>query len=234
MKVALVTQLFPPEFAGGTERVVRAQARGLAARGHEVLVVCGSEQPHEGRDVAWDRHGRIEVARLPRKLDEPFDLALARPRLERVACGLVEGCDVAHVHHWTTLSSGLVRALSAETPVVVTLHDAFSACPRSFRSPPDPGVRCPQGVGHVPCVRCLLPDAGGLDEPELVAGLRSRAEAFAGEIVAASAVLAPSRFQALRMEAVLGLTPGTVEVLPHGLCRVLGRYFDYAGALAAT
>ena len=93
--------------------------------------------------------------------------------------------------------------------VVVTLHDAFAACPRSFRSPPDPFVTCPPATGFVPCVRCLAPDAGGLPEEALIAGLRARHASFAGELAAAAAVLAPSHFQAARMEAVLGLAPGS-------------------------
>jgi glycosyltransferase involved in cell wall biosynthesis len=186
-----------------------------------VLVVTGSDEPHDGNDVAWDRHGRLEVARLSRLPAETLDLVLARPRLEELVRALVEGCDVAHVHHWTTLSSGLVRALAGALPVVVTLHDAFAACARAFRRPPDPEVTCPRGGGFVPCVRCLAPDAGGVDEPELVAGLATRARAFAGELAAASALLAPSRFQARRMEQALGLAQGAIEVLPHGLCRDL-------------
>jgi len=218
VRIALVTALFPPEFEGGTERVVRAQARALARRGHEVLVITGSEGRHDGRDVLWDHHGELQLARLPRRSSEAYDLELSRPRLDELVVRLAEGADVAHVHHWSTLSSGLVRCLSRERPVALTLHDAFSSCARFFRSPPDPALTCPRGDVTVPCVSCLAPDAGGLGQDELIGDLAARRRAFAGEIEAAAALLAPSLYQAKRMEAALGLAAGRIEVLPHGLC----------------
>lgn len=221
MKVALVAALYPPEFEGGTERVVRAQARALAQRGHSVLVLTGSEVPHAGRDVLWDRDGSVEVARLPRLSSEPWQLELARPRLEQLAARLAEGADVAHLHHWSTLSSGLARALALERPVVITLHDAFSSCARYFRRPSDPALTCPRGDVTVPCVRCLAPDASGLGDEQLARALEARRSAFAAEIASASALLAPSRFHAARMEWALGLESGRIGVLPHGLCREL-------------
>ena len=42
MRIALVCNAYPPEFAGGTEHVVAAQARALMAAGHSVRVICGS------------------------------------------------------------------------------------------------------------------------------------------------------------------------------------------------
>ena len=51
IKVALACHNFPPEFMGGTERVVLALAHALQQRGDEVVVICGSECPHDGRDT---------------------------------------------------------------------------------------------------------------------------------------------------------------------------------------
>jgi glycosyltransferase involved in cell wall biosynthesis len=221
MRIAFATSLFPPEFEGGTERVVRAHARGLAQRGHSVLVLSGSDAPHDGRNVIWDRDGAVEIARLPRLASEPWDLELARPRLEQLAARLAEGADVVHLHHWTTLSSGLAQALAAEHAVVLTLHDAFSSCARYFRRPPDPAITCPRGDVTIPCVRCLALDAPHLTEAEIARALDARRWAFAGEIAAASALIAPSRFQAQRMERALALEPGRIQVVPHGLCREL-------------
>ncbi len=44
MKVALSCNNCPPEFHGGTERVVQALARQLATAGEEVVVLAGTEE----------------------------------------------------------------------------------------------------------------------------------------------------------------------------------------------
>jgi glycosyltransferase involved in cell wall biosynthesis len=71
MKVVVVSQYFPPE-AGATQNRMAAFVDGLAARGHEVSVIC--EQPnhpagvfHPGfgrRPLVMERNGRRTVRRL--------------------------------------------------------------------------------------------------------------------------------------------------------------------------
>ena len=51
MKLVLLTQHHAPHFEGGTESVVRAQARELALMGHDVRVVSGTDRAHEGTDT---------------------------------------------------------------------------------------------------------------------------------------------------------------------------------------
>ena len=74
MRLVLVAPRFGEGLEGGTERVVRAQARLVAAAGHDVLVVAGSDAAHAGRDVEHVEVDGLEVARLPRRADERYDL----------------------------------------------------------------------------------------------------------------------------------------------------------------
>ena len=222
MKLALVTQHFAPHFEGGTERVVRAQAQALAELGHDVCIVAGTDRPHAGRDVERSELDALPVAHLPRHPDETYDLTLARERLERLVAAEVAGCDLVHLHHWSTLSARLVRTL--QQPVVVSLHDLFVTCPRFFRSSPDPGIVCPVGPEELDaCVACIRPDAPGHGAEELERGLAERRAGLTAELDAAARIVAPSRSHAERVRHLLGRDDLGIEVVPNGLCAPLER-----------
>ncbi len=232
MKLVHFTPNFAPHFEGGTERVVRAHARELGRLGHEVRVVAGTEEPHRGADRLRDTVDGIEVVHLPRQSDEGYDVELERPRLVALAREEARGADVAHVHHWSGNGMSLVRALSRETPVVVTLHDHFTSCVRFFRTSPDPAIVCPPRGELAPCARCLAPD---LPPERAAAGvhaaLERRVRAFDAELAAARALLAPSRTHARAVEELCGLRRGAVRALPHGLCSRIERPLRAPGSV---
>ena len=111
MRVALLCLNYPPEFTGGTERVTRALASALVARGEDVVVICGSDVAHDGEDVLRQEVDGIAVLRLPRRDDEGYGLELQRPRLRALTEGLLREFDieVVHLHHWSTLSLETLR-----------------------------------------------------------------------------------------------------------------------------
>jgi glycosyltransferase involved in cell wall biosynthesis len=224
VKIALVTQYDPREFLGGTELVVRAQARELHRLGHGVRVICGSDRAWAGEEVARSRMDGVEVAALPRLASEAYDIRLARPRIARAVLRETEGAELVHLHHWSTLSGDLARQLAARAKVVVTLHDLFATCPRFFRLPP-PGmdVVCPPRGEFEPCVRCLEPETATRPRASVRADLELRARDFSAELEHSSAILAPSRALAQRIAPLLGLDERDLRVLPHGLCRELSR-----------
>jgi len=102
-------------------------------------------------------------------------------------------------------------------PVVVTLHDLFTTCPRFFRIPHPSVTSCPQPGDLDPCVRCVAPDAGGMTPAALEAGLSTRNQAFAAELAAAAAIVVPSRTQRDRIAALTALDARRLHVIPHGL-----------------
>lgn len=218
MRIALVTQHYPPHFEGGTEAVVRAQARALAARGHAVRVISGTDRAHAGEDVERSVVDGLEVAHLPRRPDEPYGLDLARPRVLELVEREVGEADVAHVHHHSTLSDRTMRALARSRPVFATLHDLFTTCPRFFRLPPDSALTCPARGDLDACVRCVALDLPGHEPGALAAALAARQATFDAELASAAAVFVPSRAHGDRLAPLLGVAPERLVVLPHGLC----------------
>ncbi len=220
MELLYVCGHFAPDFEGGTERVARAHAEALAARGHRVRVVAGTDAAWDGRERIEARVGPLEVVFLPRRPEEHFDLTLDRPRIGALLQAEAEGADLVHLHHAATLVGDPVRRLARGAPVVWTWHDHFATCPRFFRWRPD-GGSCPEpedlargAVGE--CVACVAPDAPGIGPEVLAAGLGARLEAARRELAAAARVLVPSEAHR-RMVAAFAGAAAAPEVLPHGL-----------------
>ncbi|HUR27733.1 MAG TPA: glycosyltransferase, partial [Planctomycetota bacterium] len=221
MKIGWIAARYAPEFEGGSERVVRGLARGLAERGHDVSIVCGTDL-RGGGELVRERVDGLDVIRIPLAASEPFDLELARPRVETLVAQCLEDRDVVHLHHWSTLSQRLVRVLAPQRPVLVTLHDAFATCPRFFRSSPL-GLACPPRGSFENCARCIEPEARPLTPAELEPRLARRAREFEAEIAAAALWIAPSRFHAERLLALADferekcriVTPATLTLDPR-------------------
>lgn len=217
MRIVLVTGNFAPHFEGGTEAVARAQARELARRGHDVSILSGTDRPHTGEDREFAEVDGLSVSFFPRTAAEPYDLTLERPRIEALVCEAAASADVVHLHHWASLSGSLVRLLSRSAPVVVTLHDSFTSCPRFFRVPAAPVTACPERGDFEPCVRCIESDAGDAPREALAAGLHARSLAFQAELDAAARILVPSASHGNRLGQFVELPPERLSVLHHGL-----------------
>ncbi len=219
MKIALTTNNYPPEFCGGTERFVQALARGLRAAGDDVVVVTGSERPHDGRDIVREDDSGIPVLRLPLVEGESYGLNVPRPRVLDLIRSIVigEAIDVVHVHHWSHLSDGQVRMVrDLDRGSVVTLHDVWTTCPRFFRAPPD-GIMCPPDTDREPCIACV-----NLDLQESEDWVRERMERrdadLGAELRLAHAVFAPSAScQAAFATHLAGDYTDSIAVQPHGL-----------------
>lgn len=218
MKVALVCPNFPPEFTGGTELVGRALAKALEQQGVEVLVVSGSDRPHEGVDVERESFDGLDVRRLKRTEHEGYGLDIERPRLQRVFDRLCdeERVDVVHVNHWSTLTDRLVRSARASgRAAVATLHDVWTTCPRFFRSAPD-GIVCPSGADRGACAHCCALGLAQTDE-WCAEHLILRDAEMRAEVGAAQALTVPSRTCGERIATHLPWNVEDFEVVPHGL-----------------
>jgi glycosyltransferase involved in cell wall biosynthesis len=128
--------------------------------------------------------------------------------------------DLVHVHHFATLSLGLVPALAARgLPVVASLHDLFVTCPRFFRVPPRElgGLACPAPGSLQGCPACIASEAVGVPLPVLESAFLERRWRFRQELDAAALLLAPSQSHARRLEAELELEAGRIGVVENGL-----------------
>ena len=133
MRVLLVSWEYPPVLVGGLGRHVHALATGLAASGHEVVVLsrraAGTDaisQPTSDRTVEGVRV--LAVAEDPAHLTFERDLlgwtlamghALLRAALTRLAGWRP---DVVHAHDWLVAHPAIALADSLGVPLVATLH----------------------------------------------------------------------------------------------------------------
>jgi glycosyltransferase involved in cell wall biosynthesis len=101
----------PPPAYGGTEATIDTLARGLAARGHEVVLVSTGDAtcPVERRSV-------IDVAEWPH-----MGSTLVELRHVLFAHETLRDCDLVHDH----TTSGPLVARRAQSPIVCTNHLAF-------------------------------------------------------------------------------------------------------------
>jgi glycosyltransferase involved in cell wall biosynthesis len=218
VKIAIIGNSYPPEFQGGTELVMAAQAEELLALGHSVQVVCGSDG---GGEPAQSVVRGVTVQRIPREPADSISSEWCRERIVALVEEATQDCDLLHLHHWSSLSGDLVRRLSRRVPVVVTLHDHYASCPRFFRSP-IAGVSCPEGQPDQSCTRCVAPFFGA-QPADLEDRLMERWRDFRAELLAASAVICPSENLRSSLARELEMNASHWSVVPHGLCRDVQR-----------
>jgi glycosyltransferase involved in cell wall biosynthesis len=159
VKVLLVSHLYPPEHAAGTEQYAAQLAAGLLARGHGAEVFCATKdvsRPH--LSVARREQEGVAVHELVNNLEygafrETYELPAAEAAFERA---LDEARpDLVHVHHLLNLSWRLPElARRRGLPVVMTLHDYWLQCARGGQRLDERGELCLE-VERERCARCL-------------------------------------------------------------------------------
>jgi glycosyltransferase involved in cell wall biosynthesis/predicted nucleic acid-binding Zn-ribbon protein len=221
MKILKVVHGFPPECTGGTERHVLRLAREMVAQGHEVHILCGSQQG--AGPVAADAnlvHTSFEglpVHRLHRPglfLDN-WEKSLA-PEVEPLLDWLFRDMrpDIVHVHHWIRLTRNLVElAHDRGVPAVATLHDLWTTCPRAFRM--REGSLCSLEMGPVNCLGCA-PAGENMSDEEQRRELALFRDDLRNELELARRLIVPS---VAHREVLLKQMPqlaGRFRVIPHG------------------
>ena len=167
MRILLVVHGFPPAAQGGTEIYASVHARTLRSRfGDDVFVLTRDQDPSRpefatrlttdtrcGASVAWINN----TFRRTRNFSETY----ANPAIDAVAAGLIDEFepDVAHIHHLTCLSTGIVRLLAARrVPIFMTLHDYWLMCHRGQLL--DVSYRVCRGPEPPGCATALATAAG--------------------------------------------------------------------------
>lgn len=164
MKILLIASLFPPDGVGGAELMAERMARGLAARGHQVIVATlappgRKEEIVESADIQVIR---ISITNLYGNLDAPskppvmkalwhiadiYNAAMGK-KVEEVIRDTAP--DILCVHNLAGFSVAIYEAARrCGTPLVQVLHDHYFLCPYSvcYRR----GRPC-----ATPCLPCRL------------------------------------------------------------------------------
>ena len=208
----------------GTERYCEGLSRRLLERGHECLVLAGSMRRAPEATLATVDQDGLLVSRYLRvqgqahRWTEEYD-----PGAEGLTRGLLSLVqpDVVHLHHWKYLTNNLV-AICAERgiPVVVTLHEVWTSCPRVHRIRWD-GAFCADPVATAPCLTCA---ERGLwqGEQEIASALALRREMLDAELALAAAIIVPSEAHRAFLLGLLDLPPDRLTVLPHGSIPTVG------------
>jgi len=196
MKIALVSEIYPPR-AGGAGWSTRALALGLRAAGHEVRVITTSAGPEELDGLGIER---LHISGRKR---------LTAPRAFARAVRALGPDAVIHAQH----SLAALGSLSAgcDQRVAVTVRDHWPVCFWSTRL--SRGQPCP-ACGVRPMTRCLT---GRLRVPApaswaLIPYMRWDLRAKRSALERAGAIIAVS--EAIATE-VRGAGRGAVEVIPN-------------------
>lgn len=171
LKILMAVHGFPPDSWAGVEVLSLTLARGLRARGHEVVFFVRTPgTPEEAdRTLHAGEFDGFTVHRFVNRLDfggveETYLCADAEAAFDQVVAA--ERPDVVHVQHMIHLSTGIIdRCRVHGVPSVVTLSDFWARCPRVQLIRPDKRncTAPPPGLGCAACVK---------DAPQLIEPLR--------------------------------------------------------------
>jgi len=218
MRILHAVHGFFPEFVGGTERYVEALALAQKRLGHDVRLLSGSGETGEAPWIDLIDHDGLPLYRLHRigidiDLWTKSDAPHAEGPLAKLLARLCP--DVFHVHHWLRFSRTLVRLAAGQgVPVVLTLHDLSSSCPRGFRIHAR-GHFCEIPMSAELCLGCA-PTGPGQDPGEVRLELDRFRAAMRAEIEAATRILVPSRAHGALLARLHEIEEARLAVLPLG------------------
>ena len=218
MRILQIVHGFPPESIAGTERYCEVVSRSLLGRGHECMVLAGSGRGAPEATLATvDQEGLLVTRYLraegrPRRWTDEYDAE--SELLTRHLLALVQP-DLVHLHHWQRLTNNLVTICAdLGIPVVVTLHDVWTSCPRIHRIRWD-GAFCSDPPATAPCLMCAERGPWQGDQ-EIAGALALRREMMDTELALAAAIIVPSEAHRAFLLTLLDLPQDRLIVLPHG------------------
>jgi len=215
-RIGLVVHGQPPELVGGTERLVSELAASLAARGDTVEIFSGSIEWRPAFEVVRDESGAVPIVRVHRHdlFFERWD-KLENPLVERAFGEWLDAFepDLVHVHHWARLTTRLVSVTKSRgVPVVLSLHDLFSTCPRYHRVKADLSF-CDVPASAEACRDCA-PRWRFQGDAEIDGSVEVFAADLRAEVAAADALIAPTEGHARRVLGWLELDRPVTAIAP--------------------
>jgi len=224
MKIAILSSLAAPDAEGGTERVARMQAAGLAALGHQVRLLVGRPADRAGQPDWETTFDGVEQTAFAASPEEAFQPDGRRPRLAQRMVRALRNWkpDAILVQNTWNLDHQITSRLQKIAPVALYLHDFAGLCPRSFRNPSSDEIQCPSALDLAwgdlrACATCVAPLVHGISEERLGCLLTRRLETFLGETAAASLLLTPSRTHLVRLGDLIPMGQ-KARIMPPGLC----------------
>lgn len=245
--VLVVSPHLPPDHVGGVEVYSQYLMRAYRARGHRVQGVAVEHVAggDEARcDVVTDEADGYPTHRLTVTLPrvQVFPLLTDHPPTDAWLEALLRETrpDVMHVQSGYLLGApALAAAARTATPVVLTLHDYWFACPRVTLRHPS-GAICSGPDTPAKCAWCLSADqrryrlldglTGGAltQERELswvwrtavggpTAAVEVRQAALARHLRSAAVVMAPTRFVAEQVAAGTGYPLAAIRLSRYGM-----------------
>ena len=223
MRILIATDAFPPA-SGGSGWSTYELARGLRARGHEIVVV----QPYSERTPVPSGYDGFDVSGFPAFAPAvPYLRNYVRnERLyRRLAAYLrnrieTDRIDLVHAQHVLTGPPSIAAARRAGIPVVCTVRDYWPLCYWSDHlENPKTGKPCP-GCSTAAMTRCVRPRAGSawpLTLP-MIPYMRANLRHKQASLAEASAIVAVSNQVAedLRHRSP-ALSASRIETIPNGL-----------------
>lgn len=223
MRILIATDAFPPA-SGGSGWSTYELARGLRARGHQIVVV----QPYSERDPAPQSYDGFAVEGFPAFAPRvPFVRNYVRnerlyARLSRFLEGVIkrDRIDLIHAQHVLTGPAAVIAAKRARIRSVCTLRDYWPLCYWSdLVDDPVVGSVCP-GCSSSAMIRCLRPRTGAAWPftwpviPYMQSNLRMKRKHLAG----ADILVSVSRFMAAVVRArAPELAGARIETVPNAL-----------------
>jgi glycosyltransferase involved in cell wall biosynthesis len=209
---------------GGVETVLDQLTASLTRRGHTICALALSTDREVPEGVEVDEvTGGISLRRIGWRYESQRELAdlVRNPPLEEVAARWVAdlGLDLIHIHHLSGWGLGIPpRLAELSVPVLWTLHDYWSICPRGQLFSRD-GEVC-SAVEPERCGRCwseTWPQLGCSGTPgrQVAARLEAAREAFA----ACEQLLVPSA-AAREVFGERGVDISSIEVCENGIERI--------------
>lgn len=137
MRTLIIVHGFPPQAQGGSEIYAHAHARTLQRQyGDELLVLTREHDPAKPEyAVRKERFDGLAVVRINNTFRHArtFEDTYRNETIDGLAANVIDDFkpDVAHIHHLTCLSTGIVAQLATRRiPRFLTLHDYWLICHR--------------------------------------------------------------------------------------------------------
>lgn len=131
MRIAQIAPLnlkLPPSKYGGSERVIHSLTEELVRRGHEVTLFASGDSRTSARLVSVTPKALVSYEGEQKK-NKVFDI-YRNSALSMLNVGMAykmqDEFDIIHDHTVQNFPCSLSFAESSQTPVVVTLHGAFT------------------------------------------------------------------------------------------------------------